>query len=534
MLLEKNALRMITIYHRKLNRIGKQWLNFSILLLFILFTFCSMKPVEMTSSTPEEQGVSSEGLIQFLDAVADNPHELHSFMMLRHGFVIAEGWWDPYRADLKHALYSTSKSFTATAVGFAVAEKKLSVDDKVISFFPDMLPDTVSAYLAELKVKHLLSMSVGHKSDPTGMVAGNNDNWVKAFLSVPIVNEPGSKFLYNSLATYMLSAIVQKVTGQRVVDYLKPRLFDPLDITGMDWETDPHGINTGGWGLRLKTEDMAKFGQLFLQKGLWQGQQILPASWVEEASTRKIEQNPDAPQSRKDSSDWLQGYCYQMWRSRHNSYRADGAYGQFILILPEQDVVIAITAETPDMQSELNLVWNYILPSIKTQALPANPDANQRLNKKSTSLALPLNTGGHSDLEAQISGKICEISSGNDGLKHLGFAFTNKIFSLTLDTDSVTHQLNFGADKWVYGETTKYGPYLVSSFKGNRAGLTPFKVAGCYKWHDTNTLVMTLRYIESPHTEYITCHFDKDSVTIEFGNSFRRPGTGQIYKGLLR
>jgi CubicO group peptidase (beta-lactamase class C family) len=347
--------------------------------LFLTFHLCTQKSASLPRNTPEAEGVSSLGLINFLEAVSKSNHELHSFMVLRHGKVIAEGWWNPYRADLKHTLYSASKSFTATAVGFAVAEKRLTVNDKVITFFPDELPDSVSSNLSELRIKDLLSMSVGHQTEPTWEIASNNDNWVKAFLKTPIVHPPGTKFLYNSVATYMLSAIVQKVTGEKIVDYLKPRLFDPLGINGMDWETDPQGINTGGWGLRLKTEDMAKFGQLFLQKGVWQGKQILPVSWVEEATTLKIEQEPDATQSRKDSSDWLQGYCYQMWRSRNNSYRADGAYGQFIIVLPDQDAVVVITSETPDMQSEFNLVWKYILPSIQSKTLPSNPKVLKNL-----------------------------------------------------------------------------------------------------------------------------------------------------------
>ena len=208
-------------------------------------------------------------------------------------------------------------------------------------------------------------MSAGQEPDPTFKIVSSDSNWVKAFLTTQVVHDPGTKFLYNTLATYMLSAIVQKATGEKVIDFLKPRLFQTLAIEGMDWEVDPRGINTGGWGLRLKTEDMAKFGQLFLQKGKWNGKQILPAEWVEEATTKKIDQNPDASQAARDSSEWLQGYCYQMWRCRHNAFRADGAYGQYIIVMPDQNAVIAITAETTDMQDEINLVWKYLLPAIK-------------------------------------------------------------------------------------------------------------------------------------------------------------------------
>jgi CubicO group peptidase (beta-lactamase class C family) len=535
MMLKNNCIHKINVLSSgNFNAFMKKAFIAFLTIFVFSFQLYAQAPVSLPRSNPEAEGVSPSGIINFLDAVAKSKHEFHSFMMLRHGKVIAEGWWYPYRPDLKHTLYSTSKSFTATAVGFAVAEKKLTVNDKVITFFPDDLPETIDPYLSELRVKDLLSMSVGHQTDPTSEVASKNDNWVRAFLATPIIHEPGTRFLYNSVATYMLSAIVQKVTGERIIDYLKPRLFDPLGIYGMDWETDPRGINTGGWGLRLKTEDMAKFGQLFLQKGLWQGKQILPTAWIEEATAIKIEQDPDAPQAKKDASDWLQGYCYQMWRSRHNSYRADGAYGQFIIIMPDQDAVVAITCETSDMQSELNLVWEYILPSIRSETLPADPAILHRLKEKLASLALPLVKAGSSPFEAKVSGKTCEIVSNQEGLNEIGFKFKNDICYLTLKAGSKTHQFSFGAGKWQEGETTRYGPYLVSSFKGNRVGLPPFKVAGSYTWKDETTLESILQYIESPHSEKIICRFDEEQVSVEFESSFNRSGTKNTFKGILQ
>ncbi|MGZ8554329.1 MAG: serine hydrolase domain-containing protein, partial [Chitinophagaceae bacterium] len=273
-----------------------------VLSLLLLFTVqLNAQTIAIPRSTPEAEAVSSKGIIKFLDAMDKSENEMHSLMILRHGKVIAEGWWRPYRPDLKHTLYSLSKSFTSTAVGFAVSENRLTVNDKVISFFPDKLPEKISDYLAQLTVKDLLSMSVGQDPDPTFAVASKDTDWVKSFFAVPILNKPGTVFLYNSMATYMLSAIVQKLTGQKIVDYLKPRLFTPLGIKGMDWETDLMGVNTGGWGLRLKTEDIARFGQLFLQKGKWNGKQILPASWVTEATSFAIDNAPGASQSKKDS-----------------------------------------------------------------------------------------------------------------------------------------------------------------------------------------------------------------------------------------
>jgi CubicO group peptidase (beta-lactamase class C family) len=491
----------------------------SVSLLLLLQLSGLAQKTTLPRSTPEAEGVSSNDIIRFLDATAKSKTEFHSFILLRHGKVIAEGWWNPYRADLKHTLYSCSKSFTATAIGFTVQEKKLSLDDKVVSFFPNDLPDTVSTWLSKLTVKDVLMMSDGQEPDPTFVVASKDTNWIKGFLATPIIHEPGTQFLYNSLGTYMLSAIVQKVTGQKTVDYLKPRLFDPLGIEGMDWETDMHDINTGGWGLRLKTEDMAKFAELFLQKGNWNGKQILPASWVEEASAKKIMQDPNAPQSKKDSSDWLQGYCYQMWRCRHNAFRGDGAYGQFMIVMPEQDAALAITAETPDMQEEINLVWEYLLPAFKKQALPADADAGTRLKEKIQALSLPLPPKHEEAFGTTISGKSFTVSANGMHLKNISFSFSNDICNVIFQKDTATYHIAFGAGRWEASETSMPGPSLTAGMIEKNSMIFPAKITGSYTWKDANTLELVLRYIESPHTETFTCHFHDNKLTMEAARS---------------
>lgn len=509
--------------------------------LFLLFLFLStactkeQKTTSLPRSVPEIEGVSSQGIIDFLDAAAKSNNEFHSIMFLRHGKVIAEGWWNPYKPELKHTLYSTSKSFTATAVGFAVNEKKLSVEDKVISFFTDELPDTVSPFLSGMRVRDLLIMSAGQDPEPTFKTVVSDTNWVKSFLAVPVVHEPGTKFLYNSLATYMLSAIVQKATGEKVIDYLKPRLFDPLAINGMDWEVDPKGINTGGWGLRLKTEDMAKFGQLFLQKGKWNGKQILPASWIEEATTKKIDQNPDATQAARDSSEWLQGYCYQMWRCRHNAYRADGAYGQYIIVMPDQDAVIAITAETGDMQNEINLVWDYLLPAIKNGKQIENSAIEASLRQKLSSLALPLPVQtGNPAIASQISGKSYAFEPNSNKLEKMTLLFRDNICQVSMIVDSARYDFSFGSEDWATGETKLLGPNLLQLAKAHFAGLPPAKTAGSYGWKDDTILNLVLRFVESPHTETITCRFDKNVLSVGFRYSNATGNVQQEMKGVIR
>jgi len=506
--------------------------------LLVLFFFSlqvhSQSAGSFVRSIPETEGVSSIGIDSFLEAVGKSKNEFHSLMILRHDKVIAEGWWNPYRRDLKHSMYSVSKSFTSTAVGFAVTEKLLTVNDKVISFFPKDLPDSISEYLSELTVKNLLTMSVGQEMDPTGMVVTRDSNWIKAFLALPIKYKPGTKFLYNSLATYMLSAIVQKVTGQKVVDYLKPRLFDPLQIQGVDWEVDPRGINTGGWGIRVKTDDMAKLGELYLHKGNWNGKQILPKEWVEEATTIKIEQQPDAPQSKKDSSDWLQGYCYKFWRCRHNAFRADGAFGQYIIMMPDQDAVIVITSETSNMQDELNLVWKYLLPSMHDGKLPEDKKEEAILKQKLSSLALAVPTKkADPAFVKNISDKIFTIEPNEKNIKAISFQFKDNGCKVILRTDTAVYNLAFGSGKWESGETRRQGPYLLAKAKATYVGLPSLKTAGSYTWKDDNTLGLTLHYVESPHTETIICHFDQNKISVDMLNSFDYGSKKTTLKGEL-
>ncbi|MDR1344092.1 MAG: ChbG/HpnK family deacetylase [Tannerellaceae bacterium] len=327
-----------------------------------------LKPLPRSSFAAEK--VDGKAIPKYMEAVNKAGQDLHSLTVIRHGKVVAEQWFGDNAADKPHTLYSVSKTFTATAVGFAVAEGKLKVTDKVISFFPDKLPAEVSDNLKELEVRHLLTMSSGHDVEPSLNRNAPDVDWAKAFLAAPFVHKPGTFFVYNSLGTYMLSAIVQKVTGEKLIDYLYPRLFRPLGIVGATWDESPQGINTGGWGLSLKTEDLAKMGLFILRKGQWNDKQLLPEAWFDEATSSHIAslpagRRPEQVNSKTKEKDWLQGYGYQMWRSRHNSFRADGANGQYILILPEKDAVIVTTANIRDMQDELNLIWKHILPALK-------------------------------------------------------------------------------------------------------------------------------------------------------------------------
>ena len=328
--------------------------------------------VALPRSSPEAQGVSSSALRSFVEAADQQVNTMHSFMLVRHGRVVAEAWWKPESADKKHVMHSLSKSFNSTAIGLAVAEGKLSIDDPVLKFFPEHAPSSPSAKLSAMRVRDLLTMSTGHETEAK---FSTNAPWVETFLAHPVPHKPGAHFLYNTPASHMLSAILRKVTGETVLDYLRPRLFEPLDIQDPLWATSPQGNTLGGWGLFIRTEDIAKFGQLYLQKGRWNGKQLLPISWIDQATAKQVS-NGSNP-----SKDWDQGYGFQFWRCRHGAYRGDGANGQFCIILPEQDAVIAITADTRDMQAELNVVWDKLLPAFHPKALKPDQSAEAQLKK---------------------------------------------------------------------------------------------------------------------------------------------------------
>lgn len=472
-------------------------INSTILLVSKIGVILMTNKNTLPLSTPESQGICCSSIQKFIDAIEENKLELHSFMILRHGHVVSEGWWHPYSSNHPHMLFSLSKSFTSTAIGFAVGEGLLSVEDTVIDFFPEDRPEKVSDFLAAMKVKHLLSMSTGHAEDTTGRVCGGNDeNWVKTFLSLEIEYEPGTHFVYNTAATYMLSAIIQKLTGQTLLSYLKPRLFDPLGIENATWEVCPRGINTGGFGLSIKTEDIAKFGQLYLQKGMWNGSQIISNSWIEEATTSHIS-NGDDP-----LSDWAQGYCYQFWRCRNNVYRGDGAFGQYCIVMPEQDAVIAITSGLNNMQAVLSIIWEQLLPAMSASSLPENPKAQAELQKKLQNLTLPMQPG---QLNKSAAEKICckrfDIEKNELNLEYVSFNFEDSSCKFILGYTQGEQSVNCGFEEFKEG---------VVNFTGS-----PTPVMTCCNWSDENTFTIKMYLVETPFCYTIACRFDDDNIELE-------------------
>ena len=343
-------------------------------------------------ATPESVGLDSAVLADTITQLDEKFNRVDSIMILRAGKVVAEAWRAPFAPDQPHALYSLSKSFCSTAVGFAVTEGKLSLDQKIAEMFPEELPENPDPRLKDVTIQHLLTMSCGHSSDPwpaelvgtdyglAPILSDAKPTWANIFFSRKIEYEPGTRFLYNTTGTYMCSLAVQKATGEKIVDYLQPRLFDPLHIEKPYWEESPQGCDKGGTGLFLKTEDIAKFGQLLLQKGKWNGEQIIPESWIDDATSKHVANGEDP------NSDWAQGYGYQFWRCRYNVFRGDGMYSQFCVVMPDQDMTIAVNSDCNNYQGILNVLFDNLIPAAQDAPLPENPDALAKLREVEKSL----------------------------------------------------------------------------------------------------------------------------------------------------
>jgi len=456
----------------------------------LIVVTCSVCPaVDLPRSAPEAQGISSSALLEFIDAAERDIDALHSFMLLRHGHVVAEGWWAPYSAASPHMLYSLSKSFTSTAVGLAIAAGKLSLDDEVLTFFPDKAPAEPSNNLKAMRVHDLLRMSTGQQTEPPRT---SDESWSKTFLAHPVPFLPGTHFLYNTSGTYMLSAIVQKATGQTVLDYLTPRLFEPLGIEHPTWEVSPEGISTGGFGLSIRTEDIARFGQLYLQKGRWQGRQLVPASWIE-AATKLQTSNGSNP-----NSDWAQGYGYQFWRCRHGIYRGDGAFGQYCIVFPEHDAVIAITSGVRNMQAVLDLIWDKVLPALGDAPLPPNNATHLRLQRKLRALSLPV---------PQVA---------TSGAAVLGTTYTfpaneQKIESLVLE-EAGDHGVTLvarvnGAERRV---TCGHGAWTDGRSAWGRLDAQPVAASGA--WTEPDTYTAKLCFYETPYIVTLRLKFSGQQV----------------------
>lgn len=444
---------------------------------------------------PENVGISSKAIIDFLDSVEDKQINMHSFMLLRNGKVAAEGFYRPFDEMLLHNVFSVSKSVTSAAIGIAIGEGLLSLEDNIVDFFPEKLEGEVHKYTKMMKIKHLLAMATVHpRSTDTSM-----DDWVKGFLNTPPSHIPGTIFAYDTTGTHTLCAILQKVSGMTVHEYLKSRLFDPIGIGEIQWESCPMGINKGGSGIKCTTEDLARFGQLYLQKGLWNGVSVLPEGWVELSTARHIDNS-----NTRMLLDGHKGYGYQFWRSRHNSYTAYGMGGQLVVVIPEKNIVFACTANTliykDGQQLILDSLWENIYPAINDNQLNEDTAAYNELKERLENLSLVLPQGEVQSYTAEmVTKQIFKLDENILGYDACEFTFTDGISKLSLYNGDEKVDLNFGMNKWIEGEDPFFG----------------LKSTSAATWVDPRTCVLNIQIFEELQMFILTCRFEENYVVVQ-------------------
>jgi len=449
-------------------------------------------------SAPSAQGVAATGVAAFVDALETLPGlDPHGVVLVRHGHVVAEGWWAPYTADQVHLLYSLSKSFTSTAVALAVAEGLLDLDDTVLGHFPELDAEVTDPRARRMRVRHVAAMASGHHEEALDRAdALDPADLVRGFLLTPPDAEPGTVFAYNQPCTYTLGAIVARAAGTGLTDYLRPRLFDPLGIGPVAWARHRSGQELGFSGLYARTEDVAKLGLLYLQRGVWQGRQLIPAGWVAEATRAQVSTGVEG------KPDWQQGYGFQFWRSRHG-FRGDGAFGQFCVVLPDDDAVLAVTAATEDMQAVLDAAWEHLLPALRGGT--DGPDADAELAARTAALHLPpVAAAPAPDVAARWDGFAARTAGPSPVSSVQVTALPGGQWRLTLGDAATAVPLSVPVllgtgDTWAVSEPAGVGG-------------APLPLATSGGWTAPGTLRFDVASLQTPHRISVTCDLDAGTV----------------------
>lgn len=460
----------------------------------------------LTRALPSAAGVDADAVIAFLDDVEAAQLDLHSLMLFRNGHVVAEAWRWPYRADRLRNLHSVAKSFTACAIGLALDEGRIRLDDKVVSFFPEMLPDVVSDGLAAMTVEDLLTMRVGHASETSGAAWRTLEtSWIAEFLKIPVVERPGDVFLYTSAASYMLSAILSRTTGETLHDYLKPRLFEPLGIEGEVWDIGTDNINPGGNGLSAKTVDLLKLGILHLQNGVWKGRRLLLESWVA-AATR--------------AHDVSGRYGYHWWVQEGGTYSAIGVFVQMVTVFPEQNAVLAVTGAIKGSSKLLPYIGRHF-PAAFRAALPASAAADARLAAKlvewqkedapvawkSPYLHVNVVTDEHTGEALRVGTKRFVMQPNAQGIRELKLDLSATACRFCLTDADGEHVIVAGMDRWIESGNEMPGQDLHHSYR-----LTGSPVVARACWLDGSRLQMIWIFAETAFRDTVICEFHERQI----------------------
>lgn len=434
-------------------------------------------------ANPEQAQISSRGLLDFLRAAEEvrDKVQFHSLILLRHGKVVCRMNWAPYDDETPHMLFSLSKSFTSAAAGFAVSEGLLRWDTPVTEVLPEEVPGDNREALTQVTLEALLCMGSGLEESSDSPSPTEEITWARHVLSHKVKYPPMSHFHYNTFGTYLVSCMVQKVTGMTVRDYLMPRLFEPLGIEKPEWDLSPQGICCGGFGLHLCSEDIARFGQCLLQQGMWQGRQVLPEGWVSMATREHI---ANYKEQRQEGNEWGQGYGFQFWRCMDGRYRGDGAYGQVCMVDEKRDAVVAATCATADMGKEFALIREKLFAAFDT--VPGTEEDQAALAKALSQLGYAFS--------AQDDGSVTPLPEGEFRSTFEGWPVGIRLSPFHYDM--IRMDLRFGDQ-----ERDSFSYYLTRGHMA-LAGINPWQKTryfGGYVWREGG-LQIDLRTVDGPDT----------------------------------
>lgn len=468
-------------------------------------------------STPSARGVDAAGLLGFLDAAEAAQMELHSLMVARHGDVIAEGWWAPYGPDRVHLVYSLSKTLTATAVGALAGEGAIDIDAPVLSYLPVIDASEVSERWCRVTVAHCLSMSVGHTEDAAMAIVDDGDfapgadplGPLRRIVATELPAEPGTLFVYNQVATYLLSHVVRAVTGEPLTAIVRGRFLDRLGAVELPWHTDAFGVELGFSGAHVTTETILAMAQLALDRGQWRGEQLVADWWYDRATVPFAPVRPDPA----GSPDWNRGYGFSYWMQRHG-FRGDGAYGQYMITLPEQSLAIAITSEVADMQQVLDALWEHVVPAVDRAG---DPDADAELAARLTALRFDPLTGDAVPADDVRASRL-DVRRGVERLGDRGLP--GAVFDLPDAYDSVVVEPAPGGTLVTVrrdGESLGVievgdGEWRESELRADGRGLPVVASGG---WTAPDRFVADVRLIETPH---------RFTIAITLGGDAGAPG----------
>lgn len=464
---------------------------------------------KLEKTAPTSVGIEPKQFMLMYDSLMSSDlTEIHHVVVLVDGKIAGELHPKPFRVEDRHTLYSVSKTFVAVAVGLAIDDGLISVEDPFVKYFPQYINDSIDVRLRDIKVKDMLTMQSGFKTATS--MRNNQEHWTDFYLTRPLVADPGTKYSYDSIETYLLSALVQKVTGKTVLELLNERIFGPMGVTDVEWELCPEGVNVGGWGIYMSSHSQALFGQLLLQGGEWNGKQLVSREWVKEMMSVHVV---------RDAND----YGYQIWLCEYpGAWRADGAFGQYIIIVPQKNMVVVLNQCSRSKGfPERSNIWHTVVKNALNCAIDAKPDELKELAEYEKNASLPVLKGDKSSAVAEkINGKTFALDKNKLGWQSVKFRTVGDGYAMeVVDAEGKKSTINLGFEDWAMSQLAGYPHYSILA-KNRFAGVTgPFYTGSCYAWN-ADVLDVKIHYVNWITALRLSFKFDGDKVEINVSENY--------------